>query len=182
MPDKNYHSYELLKEQTIANGVLVPDDPKLYNDTMKVWKCVGTRFVDFYVVGSREDVLDVGRESIANLFQNFRVKPTGQYVLTCKGGSHVNMFTDWVLEGHGTDVDFEFGNWHSLNFEVSYDNVLQNITTTDGSPITYCYRWGCKPTIVNTKARHLWWRSIGLTVYWWGKYIAHRILHIPDNF
>ena len=60
--------------------------------------------------------------------------------------------------------------------------MLTNVRATDGKPVTYCYRWGCKPLFIDTPAKHLWWRSIGLTVYWWAKYIAHRILRIPDNY
>lgn len=181
MPDKNYHSYENLDGVTVANGVLVPDQPT-YNDTMKVFKCTSSTFKDFYVVGSKEDVLDLGRESCANLLIGFSVKPMGKYVVTCKGGSHYNSFTNWLLEAHGKWVDFEFGNWHSLNFDTSRDNVLTNVRALDGKPVTYCYRWGCRPLFIDTPAKHLWWRSIGLTVYWWAKYVAHRILRIPDNY
>jgi len=182
MPDKNFKSYEAFKQTRFANVELRPADPSAWNDTMKVWRCNNCTFDRFEVLGAMEDCLDVGQASNKNIFNEFVVAPTGQYVVTCKGGSNSNVFWYWVLIGHGRDVDFEFGNWHSLNFERSTGNVISNCRTTNGSPITYCYRWGCRPTIIDTHAKHLWWRSIGLTVYWWAKYIWHRILNRPDNF
>lgn len=47
--------------------------------------------------------------------------------------------------------------------------------------MTYCYRWGCRPQIINTDAKHLWWRSIGLTIFWYAKYLWHVILKRPDH-
>ena len=181
MPDKNFVSFENLVGAKVVGQTLVPDQPD-YADTMKVFRCRRSVFDRFTVTGSTEDVIDVGRESCGNTFSYFRVVPLGKYCVTCKGGSHENRFVKWHLLRHGTSVDFEFGNWHSLNFDTSRDNVLESITAEDGQPITYCYRWGCRPRIVNTFARHLWWRSVGITVYWWAKYVAHRILRIPDRF
>ncbi len=182
MPDKNFKSYESFRGIRFANVELRPADPSAWNDTMKVWQCNQCTFDRFDVLGSREDCLDVGQASSENLFNEFVVEPTGQYVVTCKGGSNFNRFLNWTLRAHGRDVDFEFGNWHSLNFQRSEGNSIEGCRAADGRPITYCYRWGCRPIIVDTKTKHLWWRSIGLTVYWWWKYFFHRIFNRPDNF
>lgn len=178
-PDKNFKSYEALRLTTFRGVSLHPADPSEWNDTMKVWRCKGCTFDRFDVLGSTEDCLDVGQDTQQCLFDSFTVTPTGQYVVTCKGGSNGNIFRGWRLRGHGKDVDFEFGNWHTYNFAPSTGNALQWCSADDGSPITYCYRWGCRPLIVGTKVRHLWWRSIGLTVYWWAKYVWHVILQRP---
>jgi len=182
MADKNFKSYEAFKGVLFRGVELRPAVPSDWNDTMKVHRCEGSVFDRFDVLGGREDCLDVGRETNDCLFQDFVVEPTGQYLVTCKGDSNRNVFLNWLVVRHGKDVDFEFGNWHSYNFEPSRDNVIKGCRTVDGSPITYCYRWGCKPSIIDTNAKHLWWRSIGLTVYWWAKYIWHVKLHRPDNF
>jgi hypothetical protein len=171
----------MLNGALIANGVLVPD-LDTYSDTMKIWKCTGCVFKDFFVVGSKEDCLDVGQQTIATLFDRFRVSSRGRYVVTLKGGSHYNTFSDWAVERHGSVVDFEIGNWHSLNFSTSVGTSLVNLRAEDGKPVTYCYRWGCKPNIIGGHTKHLWWRSIGLTVYWWAKYVWHRVLNRPDKF
>lgn len=182
MPDKNFKSYESFRNTRFTGVELRPADPKAWNDTMKVWRCNECTFDRFGILGAKEDCIDVGQQTSNCNFIDTLVEPTGQYVVTCKGGSNNNVFYGLILRGHGRDVDFEFGNWHSYNFERSAGNVIDGCRTTDGSPITYCYRWGCRPTVVDTKAKHLWWRSIGLTVYWWAKYIWHVILKRPDNF
>ena len=182
MPDRNFKSYEAFRAVAFRNVELRPADPEAWNDTMKVWRCTDCTFDSFDILGATEDCVDVGQCTDLCLFDEFVVEPTGQYVVTCKGDSIDNVFRNWILRGHGTSVDFEFGNWHSLNFNRSTGNVIDSCRTLDGTPITYCYRWGCRPKIINTNARHLWWRSFGLTVYWWAKYIWHRILNRPDNF
>jgi len=179
--DKNYKSFELLVGQAAAGERLVPHDPLEYDDTMKAYKCERSTFSNFYVSGGKEDCLDVGRETFDCTFQNFMVLSNGQYVGTIKGGSHRNLFRNWRVLRHGKTVDFEIGNWSTYNFEKSTGNIFENISSDDGKPVTYCYRLGCKPTVINSNMKHLRWRSIGLTVYWHFKYVKHVILKRPDN-
>jgi len=182
MADKNFKSYETVVRARFVGVELRPADPTQWNDTMKVWKCFGCVFDRFDILGAREDCIDVGQKTNNCVFSDSLVEPTGQYVVTCKGESNNNLFTGLILRRHGRDVDFEFGNWHSYAFGLSTGNTIHACRAEDGKPVTYCYRWGCKPTIVETPAKHLWWRSIGLTVYWWAKYIWHVKLGRPDNF
>lgn len=181
MADKNFKSYENFGRCTFRGVALIPPQPLDWDDTMKVFQCRGTSFERFDVTGGREDCVDVGRESNDCMLERFVVQPSGQYVLTCKGGSNGNHFFRWHLVGHGRDVDAEFGNWSTFNFERSTGNIIDLWTTSDGKPVTYCYRWGCRPQVINTNAKHLWWRSIGLTVYWNFKYLWHVILKQPDH-
>lgn len=182
MPDKNFKSYETFKGVTFTRVNLLPDNPKEWNDAMKVWRCHNCHFDLFTIRGGREDCIDVGQDSSGNWFGGCTLESNGQYIATIKGDSNRNIFYDCLITRHGKDVDFEFGNWHSLNFKPSVGNIIDSCGTLDGSPITYCYRWGCKPIIRDTKGRHLWWRSIGITAYWWGKYVWHRIFNRPDNY
>lgn len=173
-PDKNFISINDQMGEVFADVEAIPPNPKDWSDTVKVQNCVLSAFKRFFILGSTEDCLDVGMKTSSCIFADFKVKPTGRYVVTCKGGSNFNLFLNWELQAHGKAVDFEFGNWHSYNFEPSLDNEIADCWATDGKPITYCYRWGCKPTIINTKAKHLWWRSIGITIWWWLNYIFNR--------
>lgn len=93
MADKNFKSYENFGRCTFRGVVLRPENPLDWDDTMKVFRCRGTSFERFDVTGSREDVVDVGRETNDCLLERFTVKPSGQYVLTCKGGSNGNHFS-----------------------------------------------------------------------------------------
>lgn len=182
MADTNYLSFQELEGARKTIGELRPSSPRMFDDTLKVWRCNHCIFQDGDISGGREDCIDVGRESSENVFERLRLYSNGQYCCTIKGGSHYNVFSNIVVVVHGDDVDFEFGNWHSYNFEPSRGNALVNVTATDGRPVTYCYRFfGCKPQIIDSHVRHLWWRSLGLTLYWWAKYISHVLLKRKDN-
>lgn len=173
-PDKNFISYNDQVFETTTDVQAIPPDPSAWSDTVKVQKCVGSTYKRFFIYGATEDCLDVGMKTSSCLFADFKVKPTGRYVVTCKGGSNDNLFFQWELQAHGKAVDFEFGNWHSYDFSKSEGNRIAECYASDGKPITYCYRWGCKPIIISTKVKHLWWRSIGITIWWWLNYIFNR--------
>jgi len=181
MSDKNYKSYEYLIRKTVEGVSLEPENPTEYDDIMKVYRCRDCRFLDFVVEGGKEDCVDLGKESYGNEFRRMKLMPNGRYVFTIKGGSHMNYFKEIEIVGHGNDVDIEIGNWSTSNFDHSKGNVFNGIWSRDDSLVTYCYRWGCKPTFINSDVKHLWWRSIGLTFYWWFKYVWHVILKRRDN-
>jgi hypothetical protein len=183
MADKNYRSYEEKKLQSITLGTVIPPDGS-YADSVKVWRCVECAFVGGCVFGGREDCLDIGRESHDNTFYNLTLHSRGLYCVTLKGGSDRNLFENITVAEHGRVVDFELGNWHTFNFERSRDTVFVGpIRADDGKPVTYCYRFGCRPRFVGEgiHMKHLWWRSVGLTVYWWTKYVWHQMLKRPDK-
>jgi hypothetical protein len=182
MSDKNYKSYEFLGNQVIEHFTLEPDSPLDYDDVMKVYMCNNCLFRDGDVDGGREDCIDVGRESSNNIFRELRLNPNGSYVFTIKGGSHNNYFENIMLHGHGKVVDIEVGNWSTYNYDLSTNTLFDGIYALDERPITYCYRLGCKVRFApNCKVKHLWWRSIGLTFYWWFKYVKHVIFKMHDS-
>lgn len=181
MSDKNYKSYEYLIRKTVEGVSLEPDNPTEYDDIMKVYRCLDCRFTDFVVEGGKEDCVDFGKESSGNDVRRMKLTPNGRYAFTIKGESNGNEFYDIELLSHGKDADIEIGNWSTYNYEKSTGNTFGGIYAKDKEPITYCYRWGCKPTFINSNVKHLWWRSIGLTFYWWFKYVWHVILKRHDN-
>lgn len=184
--DRNYRSWDSPAQGGAANITLDPVAdgwvPGTWSDTAKFYKRICCGFMNFnLVLGGTEDCVDVSPECINNRFAYFTCHSGGQYVLTLKGGSCDNLFSGWTVHAHGKTVDIEIGNWSSSNYERSTGNQFANWTATDGKPITYCYRLGCKPYFRNMDVKHLWWRSIGLTIYWWAKYLWHVILKRPDK-
>jgi hypothetical protein len=180
--DKNYISYEERNDEIIEGGTIRP--PAGTSDAVKAWKCRRSAFHNFNVHGGKEDVLDVGQDTHHCTFHRWRAHSKGQYVVTDKGGNFGNLYFDWVIERPGSEVDFEFNNWHSYNLLPSRSEVIDGAVRLDGKPVTFAYRLfagkNTRPTFVNTRVKHLWWRSIGLTLYWWYKYTAHILLRIPD--
>jgi hypothetical protein len=146
-----------------------------WSDTLKVHQCTGWEFRSIYVVGGKEDCVDGANRNRNNLFNDFECSPRGKYVLTWKGGSTNNQFNDWVLLRHAKVADIEIGNWAHVDQGNPTGNVFRRWQVLDGTPVTYCYRFGCKPRFVDMKTKHLWWRSIGLTAYWWVKFAAFKL-------
>jgi len=182
MSDNNYHSFENETETHYEGWSLEPTFPLNFDDTMKVFRCNRCTFTDFKVDGGKEDCIDIGRESSGNKLTSFKLKPNGRYAFTIKGESNGNEFYDIELLSHGKDADIEIGNWSTYNYEKSTGNTFGGIYAKDKEPITYCYRLGCKPVFqANANVKHLWWRSIGLTFYWWFKYVKHVVFKMHDN-
>jgi len=184
--DNNYRSFggpqlDLydIKFDPIADGL----EKGSWQDTCKFSYRKGRHYSHFEIVtGGSEDGVDIGTDCTDNIFEYFTVAAGDQYILTLKSGSSRNLLKNWHITKHGKTVDVELGNWSTTNPVKDEGNVFDSWTTEDGKPVTYAYRWGSKPIWKNTKTKHLWWRSIGLTAYWCGKYFWHRILKQKDIY
>jgi hypothetical protein len=183
--DVNFESYNG-EQRNVSDVVLDPlGDGWIigsWDDTCKFHKRVDSEFSNFTILtGGVEDAVDIGTGCVGNVFSNFTVSG-GRYVLTLKSGSCDNRLVNWYVTKHGDKVDVELGNWSTTNPVRDRNNVFVNWESEDGEPITYAYRLGSKPIWINTNTKHLWWRSIGITVYWCFKYVKHRILKIKDIY
>lgn len=180
-PDRNFYSFDTEAQTDAADLRLDPVAagwlPGSWQDTCKFHARRGCRFDLFDIVtGGTEDAVDVNNGCEGNTFAWFDVASGGAYVLTVKGSSRNNDFAHWRITRPGQVVDIEVGNWSSYNTGRDSGNRFRYFSRTDGQPVSYCYRLGCKPVFEYTRTRHLWWRSLGLTAYWWGKYFWHRVL------
>ena len=148
-----------------------PPVGEAWADAAKFSDCKRQAFSRFFVArGGFEDAVDIGSGVENCLFHRFDVASGGRYVLTLKSGAKNNVLSKWRIRRPGLKVDVEFGNWSDANQDASTGNVLSDWVRADGKPVTYAYRFGGgKPIWRNTKTRHLWWRSIGITIYWWVK-------------
>ncbi len=174
--DKNYKSYEDLSHELVDVGVLNPyeDGWTEWADTMKTFQCEQVTFYNGVVTGGEEDVLDVGTHTSLCEFDNFHAHPHGsQYIITLKSGSCGNGFIDWHLHDHGHVCDIQQGNWSDQDNGPNDNNAYIWWTAADGKPITYSYRFfsKSKPIFVGTETKHLWWLSLGITVYFWAKWL-----------
>ncbi len=189
MSDKNYKSYDGPQED-VRNVVLDPTGagwaPGSWQDTCKFNRRRGLAFEEFTIInGGTEDGIDASCRNVGNVFHKFVVSAGDKYVMTLKGSSCDNTFMDWKITQPGKWVDIQIGNWHDddpksidENFSPwanSSGNEFVNIRRMDGKPVRYAYRFGCKPAFSASNAKHLWWMSIGLSVYWLAKYAIVRI-------
>ena len=183
MADKNFMSWDGGGDDPPNTDVLV--DPigagwkrGSWQDSAKFHKRVGETYQRIRVVdGGTEDAVDANNGCNDNVFSNFSVAAGDVRVLTLKGGSSNNSFSDWRVRTHGPTVDIEIGDWSTYN----RSRVFSRWVADDGGAITYAYRFGCKPTFYNMHVKHFWWRSIGLTVYFWGKALWVDVLKQKDT-
>lgn len=181
--DRNYFSYDTEEQvgdgDRVFNPLAAGWEPGSWSDTVKFWKRQFLVFYGFDIVGGNEDCVDAtGTKGC--LFKNFWCHANGSYVLTLKGNSNSNVFMKWHVHEHGKVCDIQVGGWYSYGTGRSKGNVFDGWTSEDGGPITYSYRLGCKPTLIDMNAKHLWWLSAGLTVHWWFKWFIHKVLRIKD--
>jgi len=182
MADKNFYSFEEIRDGVIGPMTLIPTHPLDYADTAKFWKCDNSIFHDFMVVGGREDVADIGQNTNECIFRNWLAKSNGKYVFTIKGDSDHNTFENIEISRGGGVVDVDINNWHSFDFGSSRHLTFINVWRHDGKPVTFRYRFFAgKPVFKNTKYKILWFQSLGLTIFWWAKYFWHVVLKRPDN-
>lgn len=178
--DKNYKSYENLSHEIIAVGELNPhmEGWTSWDDTMKTYRCLRSDFMSGYLVGGKEDCLDVGTHTKACYFENFDVDGKhSRYLITLKSHSTDNMFHNWHVLRHAKCCDIQQGNWSDSDNGSNEDNEYWGWTTEDGKPVTYSYRFfsNSKPVFVNMKAKHLWWLSLAITAYFWGKWVVTKV-------
>lgn len=181
MSDKNYKSYDGPQENVsdvILDPVAAGWPLGSWDDTLKFNRRQSCIFEDFVVVcGGREDAVDISCRNVDNRFRFFNVSSNGKYVLTLKGKSRFNEFFRWIITKPGRWVDVQIGNWHDddanwpINGSYSDNNLFMVWARTDGKPIRYAYRWGCRPLWEESNVKHLWWMSAGMSLYWWGKYL-----------
>jgi len=153
-----------------------------WQDTCKFHQRKGLLFSNFEIVDAgTEDGVDIGTNCVDNFFNNFIVAG-GAQVLTLKSGSSNNTLVNWMITKHGKTIDVELGNWSTTNPVRDNNNKFISWKTFDGKPVTYAYRLGSKPIWYDTNTKHLWWRSIGITIYWGAKYFWHRILGVKDIY
>ncbi len=174
-PDRNFKSY-YPESGDVSDQKLFPSGPDWpagsWSDTVHFSRCAAQKFVRFEIGGGKEDCIDLNNNCNANLFSDFKLwAVTSSQAITLKGGSCDNEFEDLVIVYHGKNVDIEIGNWSDQGYGDNTRNVFYRVKSEDGKPVTYCYRLGSKPRFIDSNVKHLWWRSIGITIYWYAKLI-----------
>lgn len=174
--DKNFKSFENLHGKIVDVGALEPkrEGWTKWEDTMKTFQCENCAFIDALIKGGDEDCLDVGTHCNLNQFARFGCSADGgKYIVTLKSHSENNTFVYFHVYEHGSECDIQLGNWSDQDNGSNSGNVFTDWTSEDGKPITYSYRFfaDSKPEFINTNAKHLWWLSAGVTIYFWGKWL-----------
>lgn len=179
--DRNFKSFELVEDKDIKIGTL---DPTLHgwdkwSDTMKTYKCRNSTFHDGVIHGGQEDVLDIGTNTYGCIFNDIHAEGMdSMYLVTLKSHSEFNSFNRWVVHSHAKRCDIQHGNWSDSDRRGNRENFYSGWVSKQNKPFTYSYRLfsDSKPVFdTNMKVKHLWWLSLGVTIYFWGKWLWKKV-------
>ena len=170
MPDKNFISYTG-KVGYVESLVVDPTPGVEWSDALKFSNVTDSTFDNVRITrAGKEDGIDMNNYSSRNILRRWIV-PCGKQALTLKGGSRDNLLIDWVIVGRGKHVELEFGNWSDQSEGLSTGNIVQRVRCDDGGPVRYAGRFGCLPKFEESQVKHVWWMSVGITLYFWTKYL-----------
>lgn len=94
--------------EVLLDQIIPPDDT--YADALKLSGVVDLTVYADYVVGGREDVVDINRCKNVTVVLS-EVIVMGRYLATIKGGSTNIVVHVHDAVGRGTETDFDIGNW-----------------------------------------------------------------------
>lgn len=111
-------------------GDLVHSDPGIA-DTLKLSGCVRLAVTAGVVAGGYEDCLDINHSQECEVRIAHAI-PQGKYMHTCKGGSSHILVSVGTLTGHGTETDFDVGNWSDQNPTAKTTDTTFIVGASDG--------------------------------------------------
>ena len=150
MADKNYESFADVEDVEIT-GVTFPAagvDVNEYSDILKLSHAKNIKVKDCYIYGGREDCVDMNRECENITIENTNVHSGGKYCFTIKGGATNVTLRNVTIDGHGSEVDIDLGNWSDQSNKLTTGVVLENVTSKSGKPVTCRVLWADKPTVI----------------------------------
>lgn len=67
-------------------------------------------------------------------------------------------------------IDIDLGNYSDSNMIKTTNVILHNVRREDGEPVRIRVGHADKPIVINSKVKILFWWSIAIKIYVWGKY------------
>lgn len=150
MADKNYYSIadqdsvNVIDQSFPSSGV----NPLDYSDILKLSKATNVVIRGCYIVGGKEDCIDMNRYCENILVENTTVHSSGLYCFTIKGGTKNVTLRNVVINKHGKEMDIDLGNWSDQSKDLTTNITLENVTSSDGKPVRVRVLWAKKPTVI----------------------------------
>ena len=150
MADKNYYSIAD-QDTVIVENTTFPEpgiDASEYSDIFKLSHSKNVQVRNCVIYGGKEDCVDMNRECENILFENVTVHSGGKYCFTIKGGTKNVTLKNVIVDGHGTEMDIDLGNWSDQSSNLTTNIILDNVNSKSGEPVKVRVLWADKPTIV----------------------------------
>jgi len=166
MADNNFRSYADVDHLSIVDEIIKSDNPLCFSDTLKLSNVASAEIFGCYIVGGKEDCIDIMRKSSLVNIVHCTLASSGKFCITIKGGSGRIKISNLVIENHGTETDIDIGNYYN-SFEPGWlpveDVVINNVTSSDGKPVKVRLLNCNKVTIIGgnckvTKVPSIFWK------------------------
>lgn len=175
MSDHNYKSFSGLEGFTVINIEVSPEDPRGFDDTLKLSACSHFEFDGGRVAGGRENAVDVNNRCAQGLFNHLRLVGGDQASIVVKGGSKGIVFADCVLEPSPKSwCDVLIDDWSDQSQDSS-TVLLKNLTRADGRPVRVVAGRGVWPSIIGGNVRCCRIYSLCLRCYNSGKGLLRKL-------
>ena len=165
---------------------LMPDNPQNWDATLKLADGLDGRTLPagalsgLTIAQGHEDALNIanGAHHIT-VGGRLGVGAPGLRVITLKGVHDIAFEPDTTLESRGTQCEVKIGDWLDQTENASTGIDLSNLRHLDGGKIRVGANFRDQITSWGPNCVRAFWYSVGLTAYWWIKYLARKALRIP---
>lgn len=173
-PDTNYRSYADVSNILLCDDRIVPPT-KLYDDTLKLSHVDRFLGVRLYVVGGRENAVDMNRQCQSVVFDDCTFESGDHCAVVIKGGSSDISLKQCLIYSHHSSYDIELGGWSDQCMDRTRRVSLEYVRRSDGEPVRIVVGWADAPHCLGEKCRILFWRSLGLKLFCLGRFLAKKI-------
>ncbi len=159
-----------------APFVLLPDSPQSWDAIAKV--CDGTHGVhlnEVQIAQGRENSVDLNNGAYdISIVGDFGVDGSeGDQCVTVKGGCH-DVVIHGVIHSTGRSAAVVVGAWSDQCLDRSYNLDFSHLTHSGPGPLTFILA-RCYNVKLPEGAKILRWRSLGYSLYWYGKWAAVKL-------
>jgi hypothetical protein len=115
---------EMLGHPIYLGEIVCPDG---WQDALKLSNISNVHVCADFIMGGTEDVIDINKCHDVTVSLGDTL-PMGRYLATVKGGSSGVIISVNDMCGHGSETDFDFGNWSDQSQEKTVNSVVLVVT------------------------------------------------------
>lgn len=145
------------------------DSASQYDDTLKFSKATDCSFRNGYIIGGRENAVDMNRECRFITVQDSTLRSGDHCAIVVKGGCENILLSRLLITPSGGAYDIELGGWSDQSRARTRWVTLEGVMRTDGKPVRVVCGNADKPFVFGGDVKVLFWWSLGLKLFVWAK-------------
>lgn len=187
MPDRdiNFHSVADVDGRIIEcvrfDAAEEGGNPRDFDDTLKFSHARNIIARKIWVRGGKENAIDMNRECAAIRVEDAMLFGGDQCAVVIKGGSQditLSRVTIALVEP-ASACDIELGGWSDQSTAMTRRVTLNEVRRLDGCPVRIVLGHAERPLILGGNCRILFWRSVGMKVFWLARWLQTKIQKRP---